>query len=178
MRLTWRKAAFVYPVLPAPRTAVLEPWFKPTGFRSSGMVQVFERGWCPEAAAHRPAAIAGTWQRLEPLLGELLPGEKPEPLTHAVIVLARPGGDLLTVERRQRLWRAFRVPVFEQIIGANGVLLAAECEAHDGLHIESRKFDFGGRAIETAPCGCGRTSPRLKPAEQIEELRATAAYAR
>ncbi len=177
-QLILRKAAFVYPVLPAPRTAVLEPWFKSKrfrskGLRSSGSIQVFDRGWCPEAAAYRPAAIAGTWQRLEPLLSL-----KMESLTHAVIVLARRGDPLLTFERRQRLWRAFRVPVFEQIIGENGILLAAECEAHAGLHIESPKFDPAGHAIETEKCGCGRTAPRLKASGQSEEIRVTAAYAR
>lgn len=101
-----------------------------------------------------------------------------ESLTHAVIVLARPGDDLLTAERRERLWRAFRVPVFEQIIGERGALLAAECEAHAGLHIESAKYDPGNRPVETAPCGCGRATPRLKPAEPIEEARAAAANAR
>lgn len=164
----WRSSAFVYPVLPAPPTAVLEPWF-----RSCRAIRVFDQGWCAEAAAYRPAAIAATWRNLEGLLTV-----KIESLTHAVIVLARPGDDLLTAQRRERLWRAFRVPVFEQIIGERGVLLAAECEAHDGLHIESARFDPGNRPIETAPCGCGRTAPRLKVVEPIEEIRAAAAYAR
>jgi hypothetical protein len=110
---------------------------------------------------------------LEPLLAT-----KVDSLTHAVIVLSRRGGDLLTLEQRRRLWRAFRVPVFEQVIGPNGALLAAECEAHAGLHIESPRFNVTGRAVETAKCGCGRNSPRVKPAEQVEDIRAIAAYAR
>ena len=61
-----------------------------------------------------------------------------------LIVLTRSGSLLLTIEQRQRLWLAFRVPVFEQIIGKNGALLAAECEAHDGLHIESPKLESQG----------------------------------
>jgi len=168
-----RKAAFVYPVLPAPRVAVLEPWFRCPQPQPQSPVRVFERGWCPAAAAYRPQAIAGRWPRLESLLNV-----KIESLTHAVIVLARVGDDLLTMERRQRLWKAFRVPVFEQIIGPNGVLLAAECEAHAGLHIESAKFDLGSRLIETAPCGCGRPGPRLKLAAQVKKIRAAAASSR
>lgn len=167
-RFIRRKAAFVYPVLPAPRTAVLEPWF-----RAKGSIQVFDRGWRPEVAEFRPAAIAGTWQHLEPLLGMQI-----EPLTHAVIVFARKSDRLLTLEQRRRLWRAFRVPVFEQIIGENGALLAAECEAHAGLHVASPVFDVAGRAVETAKCGCGRSSPRVISAGQFDEVRATAAYAR
>ena len=94
-----------------------------------------------------------------------------------MIVLTRVGDDLLAMERRQRLWKAFRVPIFEQIIGANGVLLAAECEAHAGLHIESARFDLSSRLIETAPCGCGRPGPRLKLAAHVAKARAAAASA-
>jgi hypothetical protein len=101
-----------------------------------------------------------------------------ESLTHALIVLARSNDSLLTTEQRQRLWRAFRVPIFEQIIGGNGELLAAECEAHDGLHIEAPKLRVAGWFIESAPCGCGRNTPRLKPVQQIEEIHAAAACAR
>jgi len=168
-----RKAAFVYPVPPAPSTAVLAPWF-----RSRGGVRVFAHGWDAGAAAYRPAAIAATWDQLEPLLALRI-----DSLTHAVIVLARSGNELLTIERRQQLWRAFRVPVFEQIIGANGTLLAAECEAHAGLHIEwskleSSKLEVAGLPIERWPCGCGRSTPRVRALGHIEEIRAVAAYSR
>lgn len=165
--LPWRKAAFVYPVLPAPRTAVIEPWF-----RGGGNIRVFP-GWCAEASAWQPAAIAGAWPRIESLLEV-----KIESLTHAVIVLSRPQGRLLSPMQRERLWRAFGVPVFEQIIGEKGVLLAAECQAHEGLHIESARFDPGAASVETAVCGCGRAGRRLKAAEPAEQIRAIAAYAR
>lgn len=167
-KLVLRKAALVYPVLPAPRTAALNPWFRP-----AGLVRVFERGWCAEAEAYRPGAVAATWDRLEPLLDS-----SKLTLTHAVIVLTPRGGHLLKTEQRQRLWRAFRVPVFEQIIGENGMLLAAECEAHEGLHIESSKFDGRGLRVETSPCGCGRKGPRLIRVEPAQEVRAAVAYAR
>ncbi|HEV3342634.1 MAG TPA: hypothetical protein VG125_19840, partial [Pirellulales bacterium] len=85
----------------------------------------------------------------------------------------------LTEEDRERLWRAFRVPVFEQRIDESGCLLAAECEAHDGLHIEARELHpRPGEVLETAPCGCGRTTPRLIAPERVENLRKVAAYAR
>ncbi len=168
----WRKAAFVYPVQPAPRTAVLESWFLKPWFRTNGSIRAFP-GWCAEAAEWQPAAIAGTWSSIEPLLDL-----KIESLTHAVIILSRPGEELLTASKRQRVWSAFGVPVFEQIIGKNGVLLAAECQAHEGLHIESARFSPGAESLETAVCGCGRTGPRLKPNEQTEEIRTIAAYAR
>jgi hypothetical protein len=162
-----RKAALVYPVPPAPATAVLQPWFRPRA-----LVRVFPQGWDAAAAAFAPAAIAGTWPQLEALLPEKIPS-----VTHALIVLARPGDPRLTSEQRDKLWRAFRVPLFEQIIGDRGVLLAAECEAHDGLHVEMPAFS-PDLPRETAPCGCGRKTPRLKPVERPEPARVIAAYAR
>ncbi|HEY4359423.1 MAG TPA: hypothetical protein VGN17_00545 [Bryobacteraceae bacterium] len=162
-----RKAALAYPVPPAPPTAVLKPWFRPRG-----LVRVFPQGWNAAAAAFTPCAIAGTWAQMEALLPEHIPS-----LTHALIVLARPGEPLLTAAQRDKLWRAFRVPVFEQIIGDRGVVLAAECEAHDGLHIESASFK-SKLPRETAPCGCGRKTPRLKPSARTEAARVIAAYAR
>jgi hypothetical protein len=97
-------------------------------------------------------------------------------LTHALIVLAQSPAYLLTEARRDLLWRAFRVPVFEQIVSANGELLAAECEAHDGCHIESAAFSYDLSAITPEPCGCGRATPRITARER--RLRSVAAYAR
>jgi hypothetical protein len=98
-------------------------------------------------------------------------------LRNAVIALIRPGEPRLTEDDRERLWRAFRVPVFEQRIGRSGSLLAWECEAHDGLHIESPKLrPRAGEVLETAPCGCGKTAPRLiAPSEKVRRV---ATYAR
>ena len=140
---------------------------------------MFEGGWDADAEAYRPAAIAGTWRQMEALLESRIAS-----LTHALIVLARPRDLLLTAEQRKELWRAFRVPVFEQIIGENGALLAAECEAHAGLHIESPKLELAGRAIEQSPCGCGRNTsrvtgrPRIGVESQIQETRTVAAHSR
>jgi hypothetical protein len=76
------------------------------------------------------------------------------------------------------LWQAFRVPVFEQIIGRAGELLAAECDAHDGLHVLSPKLDVEGKRIDVSPCACGRKTSRLMPAEVAELVRHAAAFAR
>jgi hypothetical protein len=134
---------------------------------------VWPGGWDAEAASFTPAAIAGTWTQIEALLGEKIPS-----LTHAVIVLARSRDQLLTQADRDRLWRAFRVPIFEQILGEDGAVLAAECEAHDGLHVESPKLRVELTWLEAAVCGCGRNTPRIKACSHVEALRAVAAYAR
>jgi len=157
----WRsKAVLIYPIPPAPPTAVLVPWF-----RSNGVVRIFSDGWSSAAAAYAPAAIAGTWTQLEALVPQAIPS-----LTHALIVVALADQPLLAPAQRQKLWDAFGVPVFQQIVTPNGTLLAAECEAHDGLHIESAKLSLTGLAMETALCACGRKSPRVKFADSPQTL--------
>jgi hypothetical protein len=129
-----------------------------------------------------PQAIAASWLRLQELfrLGTIAP-------THAVVVLHRSVLDhagefaALTAEDREWLWRAFRVPIFEQVIGKRGELLATECAAHDGMHIESPRLPLNGHSdlyVEESPCGCGRRTPRLLSSKPVERLRAAAAYAR
>jgi hypothetical protein len=164
-----KKPVLVYPIPPAPPTAVLVD-----GFRSGGNIHVFENGWSDEAANFAPAAIAATLAQLDAL------GTMPIPsLRNAVIALVRPGEPHLSEDDRERLWRAFRVPVFEQRIDQSCNLLAAECEAHDGLHIEASELSpRDGEILETAPCGCGKTTPRLIAQQRAENLRKVAAYAR
>jgi hypothetical protein len=168
VRVPWRKKpALVYPIPPAPPTAILVD-----GFRPAGKTRVFENGWGEEAANFAPSAIAATPAQLHAL--------PPIPsLRNALIALVRPGEPNLTEDDRERLWRAFRVPIFEQRIDESCALLAAECEAHDGLHIEASGVCPGdGEILETAICGCGRTTPRLITPQRTENLRKVAAYAR
>lgn len=98
---------------------------------------------------------------------------------HAVFALTYGGAEPLSDVMRVVLWQAFGVPVYELFIGRGGIL-AAECETHEGWHVEPGAafrmddgellFDgFGARAvrtglhasIETEPCPCGRTTPRI-----------------
>lgn len=87
-------------------------------------------------------------------------------------------------------WRVFEAPVFEQLLGLAGELMAWECEAHDGLHIRTEEAVFelvpeGGEpellmtslvnlrqptlrlatgltaSIENSCCACGKPGPRL-----------------
>jgi hypothetical protein len=168
VRFPWRKKpVLVYPIPPAPRTAVLLD-----GFRSAGNTRVFENGWCEEAANFAPAAIAAIPAQLDAL--PPIPSVK-----NALIALVRPHEPPLSEEARERLWRAFRVPVFEHRIDETCKLLASECEAHDGLHIEGPALlPREGEVLETAPCGCGRTTPRLITLERKENIKKIAAYAR
>lgn len=151
-------AAFVHPLDPAPKTIVLA-----AGFQSTRTIRVFPDGWNEQAARLCPCAVAAPMKELHRLARAGIE------LQHAVIVLMRGADARLLEEDRELLWRAFGVPVFEQCLGEDNVLLAAECEAHDGLHVVGRGIQEDVN-LEAGVCGCGSGVPRLKPARETREL--------
>jgi hypothetical protein len=167
-----RRDPFVYPVHPAPRTAVLVPWFNESVL-TNRPVRVFRDGWNVDAAAFAPAAVAGTLEQLNALARDGIPS-----LTHSIIILWRPEQQRMSDADRDAMWWAFRVPVFEQIVGKSGKLLAAECEAHDGLHIASPALSLHGESVDDSPCPCGRKTPRIGVTHGAVLERRIAAYAR
>jgi phenylacetate-coenzyme A ligase PaaK-like adenylate-forming protein len=107
-------------------------------------------------------------------------------LTTAVVVLTSLN-DILAEHHRTILWRAFGVPLFEQLQGWDGAVIARECEVHDGLHIDETAviLEKDGEelvatqltsfedpilrvrtgltaAIVTEHCECGAETPRLR----------------
>lgn len=164
LRYSWiRKAPFVCVVTPPPRTAVLV-----AGFRSRYPVRVFAEGWGARAEKFAPESVAATLRQLDALASAKIS------LKHSIIILEPAGEPRITAADRDRLWKAFEVPLFERVIGAEGgELLAFECEAHDGLHIASPKLTVAPEEIDASVCGCGRTSPRM-----ISRTRQIAAQAR
>ena len=169
-----RKSVFRYPLDPAPRTAVLAACFRQAWHPARSAIRMFPHGWSAEVAAFAPAAVAANREQLFGLAA----ADRPPEFTHAVIVLESPGEAQLSADERGRLWRAFRVPIFEQIIGPRGKLLAAECEAHDGLHIEAPGLPCEGYRLELTVCGCGRKTPRITSVLPAERTRSVAAYAK
>jgi hypothetical protein len=153
VRIRWQLPlpVFSYPLQPAPRTAVLVPCF-----RSHGSVRIFPDGWNEAVTRFAPEAIAGTLAQLDSLAGLGI-----SPPSHAVIVLFWRDDPRLTDSDRERLWAAFRVPVFEQVISRRGILLATDCVAHGGLHLESPSFAPGEEHLDRSLCACGRKTPRL-----------------
>lgn len=98
--------------------------------------------------------------------------------------------------QRERLWRAFGVPIFEQLQAWDESVIARECEVHDGLHISENaaimhrdqdgevlltlldskvpvlKARTGLRAdIVRQECECGSESPRLLGIEAIADAK-------
>ena len=146
----------MHPLAPAPKTIVLAP-----GFESTRDIRVFPEGWNQEAARLGPCSVAAS---LDALLALAQSGTT---LRHAAIVLTRGPNSVLSDLDRDRLWNAFGVPVFEQCLGADNELLAAECEAHDGLHV----MGAAGRAgADTGVCGCGSSVPRTMPTPRLAEI--------
>ena len=167
-----RAGTFLYPVAPVPRTAVLVPWFK-EAMLFAGPVKVFRKGWSEEVRRFAPGAVAGTSEQMRRLADQEAPA-----LSHAVILLSRPGERRLSDADRDALWKAFRVPIFEQIIGESGERLAFECEAHDGLHVESAALPLAHEIVDESPCPCGRKTPRIGVSSGERAERQIAAYAR
>jgi hypothetical protein len=168
-----RRASFEYPAGQAPKTAILVPWFAGPGLFSRARTSVRNfPGWTKEAVAFAPAAIAATSAQLLALTPD------PPRLTHALICLACPNEMLLTAADRDQLWRAFRVPIFEQVIGPRGQRLAAECAAHNGLHIEAPARDWSAFAMDVGLCACGLRTPRISSPQPAERVRAVAVFAR
>ncbi len=55
----------------------------------------------------------------------------------------------MTPAERDKLWRAFHVPVYEVLFHPEVGVLASECEAHEGWHVRHARlrFDMQSSAI-------------------------------
>jgi hypothetical protein len=107
---------------------------------------------------------------------------------HAIFVLTEIGDKPVTDSMRVVLWQHFGVPVYELYLDAKGALLASECEAQDGWHVEAgaRFFVRNGELmvqhsqdgfsrtglshlLTSTPCACGRTGMRVLDPEMHAE---------
>lgn len=107
-------------------------------------------------------------------------------IDRALFALTLVGERPLSDQARDELWRVFGVPVFELFVAGDGVILAQECEAHEGWHVNAqaqfvklrgeahlilrRLFPDGSwtavgigftGAVTRQPCACGRQSERV-----------------
>lgn len=130
--------------------------------------------------AFRPQALVGSSAHLLQLAREVSSSESAlADLNCAVFVLTDFRDAPLSDEERNALWKGFSVPVYELVLADDGALLASECEAQEGWHIEqgvrfSRVNDqlwFSRRGRQTGtglvgeiqdqPCPCGRPGQRI-----------------
>jgi hypothetical protein len=149
---------FVVPLPAARPVVVLDPAFH----RSPGVRYVDPSGEAAsvEIRALKPATLAGSSETLLEIVS------RPDPVmpTHTIVVFTRGGEPCLSEASRDRLWAAYGLPIFEQVLGPDGTLLAWECEAHDGLHLARTAEAATGALIEYYPCDCGESAPRAMEA--------------
>jgi hypothetical protein len=165
---------------PPPKALAVLPWFRllPPVETTLDLAETPGKGVDVLAAPVR--VLAALAARRPPL---------PSPPGYGVVAFTGISHQAIEAADRDLLWAAWRVPVFEQFRGFQGELLAAECEAFEGLHFdpelavweergsESRELVVtsllnlrhpawrlatgrGGR-VEHAACACGSTLPRI-----------------
>jgi phenylacetate-CoA ligase len=119
-----------YPTNHQIRTAVLGPRLV-----ESSAIKVFNPGWIEPIREFRPEALAGPVAVLMQLAEAASQARQTIPtVTRAIVAFTGLEHGALTEAGRDALWQVFQVPIFEQYLGADGSLLAWECEAHEGLH--------------------------------------------
>ena len=161
-RSSRRRPTFVYPAPVTPRVALLRANLghaRPVRYFDDRSYDYLER-----IAAFRPQSFAGSLEQLQRIgrdfKDDILRGFE----IRAIVVFAPMDAVALSQTERDQLWTLFQAPAFEQRLGHDGELVAAECEAHEGLHIIGT-FDAdapSGAILDLTPCGCGRSSPRIR----------------
>jgi hypothetical protein len=133
-----------------------------------------------ELEDYRPQALVGSSAHLLQLARQARSGQAAFPdLDCAVFVITDFRDVPLNDNERTALWNAFSVPVYEMVLADDGALLASECQAQEGWHIEpgvrfSRMNDqlwYSRRGRQTGtglvgeiqdePCPCGKTGQRI-----------------
>ena len=92
-----------------------------------------------ELESYRPRVLVGYASELQRLSEEVDLGLVDLTcVDHAIVLLTACGSKPMSDLLRVVLWQSFGVPVFELYIGPDHRLLAFECEAHDGWHLEPK----------------------------------------
>ena len=163
-RMPWKRRSapapttpgFPYPLRACTRIAVFEP-VSAVGTSTVACADVAELGHLGAATIAAPMRIFYELKRAE---------WRPE---FPVVVLSTCGGGLISPADRDFIWNSLRVPLLEYLLDSDGHIVARECEAHDGLHVEG-SFEVGEMGeIVTDTCGCGRDGARLRYSEAIIE---------
>lgn len=144
---------------------------EPSRFRSRSTRPVSKR---PDSGFlwlwhHKQESIAGPISALRCLAVEVMAGRSPIPAgARRLVVQTSLVESPLSDCDRDFLWEAFELPVFEELRGLDGELLAAECEAHGGMHpeadtvfLESAPSPSGGMLV-TSLAATGYPTIRLR----------------
>jgi hypothetical protein len=152
--LRWKQAAdaeLAYP-LSGVRVAVIAE-----GIACAGEARQFSDLEADDWRDFDPDAVAAPVGDLLRLAGSVDAAEFRAPL----VAFTGPVYGALTQLEREILWKRFRVPIFEQLRGLNNELLAFECAAHDGLHVNEKQavIEMDGGEILYSWFGDGRLFP-------------------
>lgn len=141
---------FPYPVPNCPRLAIFSRAFEP-----DGPIRIAtDAAELPALDVQSVAASMAVIRAIDPRRWS------PE---FPVVVLSAVGGATMSEADRDYIWDTFGVPAFEYLLDASGRIVARECEAHDGLHIEA---GIGSDEFPETddPCPCGRSGPKMPAA--------------
>lgn len=126
----------------------------------------FPAGAWSDLNRFRPASIAAGFHTFALIAHHLRRRTLTFELSSPLLVFSSPEKGPLTSFQHDQLWAWFGLPIYEQIRGAAGQLLAESCDAHGDFHL--RTHDPSPLSLEPAgqPCFCGRTDPtfRIHPA--------------
>jgi len=175
--------AFRSPLEHTPKTAILM-----AGFQQTSGVKMIAGNWSQGLKRFGASALAAPLTVLRELATSVETGEQEiNGLKHFVIPFTGGEQGELREDDRERFWRVFQVPLFEQRLGFDGRVIAYECEAHSGMHILPERAAFEETAdsellltsltdlrhptlrvgtrtsgkIQHECCDCGNASPRL-----------------
>jgi hypothetical protein len=162
-RGAFSQQALRFPLRGAAQTAILD-----AGFLPEPHTREFDPADLDGIRQFSPEALVAPLETALDFAVQSLTGQAVIPsLQLAVVVLTRRGGMPLTPSHRDVLWRAFAVPAFEFLRSSSGVVIARECEVHDGLHIDPHAISHASPdgdefVLAGADCDCGAETPRLK----------------
>lgn len=160
-------------------------------------IRSFPRDCWDELEEYRPHVLVGSTADLQ-RVAELARRNVLDltSVDRALFALTCCGDQPLRDVSRVVLWQAFGVPVYELFIGAGGALLASECQAQEGWHVESgARFSLMNRELvvrtrdrietptgltarlESKLCPCGRAGMRIIDVEPLALIRVRRALA-
>jgi hypothetical protein len=150
--------------LPVPsRLAVID-----AEFRLASNMRAFDSSDIPGLVSYAPDAMALPLNIALLLAESKLAGsfELPSLKLTIVVFSSVASHGAFETHHRDLLWKAFGLPVFEQLRGADGRVIARECEVHNGLHLDAARdaplpADTGVEMM-TEQCDCGLETPRLR----------------
>jgi hypothetical protein len=126
-----------FPATPHLRTALLE------ALECVGAIATYPPVRWREVSSFAPQIVAGTTETLQTFADGVIRGEwHLRPLDTAVFNLTPLGHDPLTPAQRDKLWRAFHVPIYDLLFDRDEGVLASECEAYEGWHVRHKQLRF------------------------------------